>query len=437
MNTPNVTVFGLQWGDEGKGKVVDALCGVSRYVVRYCGGANAGHTVTVGGERYALHLIPSGILHEGVRNVVANGVAFDPGAALEEIEGLRGRGVSVTADNLSVSAAANVVMPWHKLADQLSESALGAGKLGTTARGIGPCYADKANRTTAVRVSDLLNEEVLCEKVTRIAGLRNSTFAALYGHTIPLSAEDIVREYAGYGSQLAEMITDTGALLRGAVAAGEPILFEGGQGSMLDIDHGTFPFVTSSSVTACGVPSGAGVPPKAVGTVIGVVKCYSSRVGAGPFPTEQDNEIGELIRRRGKEFGTTTGRPRRCGWFDAVAVRYAADLAGVDELALMLLMDGEGELDKFRICTAYELGGRTVEQFDPSGPLDDVECVYEDRPAWTDPIGEARTFEELPAEARDYVARIEELVGRPVGFISVGLGREQSIIHHTQLKELT
>ena len=434
MGAGTTTVIGLQWGDEGKGKVVDALARRARYVVRYCGGANAGHTVTVGGERYALHLIPSGILHEGVHNVVGNGVAFDPGVALEEVEALRGRGVSITAENLAISAAANVVMPWHKLADQLSEAALGTGKLGTTARGIGPCYADKVTRTTAIRVGDLLDEDVLGEKVPRIAGVKNSTFAALYGQATPLSADDICREYAGYGRKLADMVTDTGTMLRAAIAEGLPILFEGGQGSMLDVDHGTFPFVTSSSVTACGVPSGAGVPPKALGTVVGVAKCYTSRVGAGPFPTEQDNEIGDMIRERGREYGTTTGRPRRCGWFDAVAVRYATALSGVDELALMLLMDGEGQLEKFRICTAYKLGGETIDQFDPSLPLGRVECVYEDMPAWTEPIGSARAFDDLPAEARAYVERIESLLGVPVGFISVGLQRTQSIIHHTQLE---
>ena len=435
MSNHNVTVIGLQWGDEGKGKVVDAVARSCRYVVRYCGGANAGHSVKVGQERYALHLIPSGILSEGVRNVVANGVAFDPGEALEEIDGLVGRGVRIGPENLFLSSSAHVVMPWHKLADRLSEAKLGDAKIGTTARGIGPCYADKPSRSTAIRLCDLLDEQVLREKIARIAAIKNETFAALYGAE-PMDADEIWAEYAGYGGQLRPMVTDTGTLLRRAIAAGERICFEGGQGSMLDVDHGTFPFVTSSSVTACGVPAGAGVPPKAVGHVVGVAKCYTSRVGAGPFPTEQNNEIGEFLRRRGHEYGTTTGRPRRCGWFDAVAVRYAAELSGVDELALMLLLDGDGRLEKFRICTAYKLGGKTVEEFDGSLPLEQAECVYEELPAWSEPIGAAASFAELPAEARRYVERIEQLIGRPVGLISVGLGRDQTVFRDTQLQGL-
>ena len=434
MSVRNVTVIGLEWGDEGKGKIVDALAGQVRYVVRFCGGANAGHTVITGGEKYALHLIPSGILHAGVRNVVGNGVAFDPAVALEEIEALRSRGVSVTAENLCISAAANVVMPWHKLGDKLSEQALGAGKIGTTARGIGPCYADKVTRTTAVRVADLLDADVLTEKVGRIVGVKNSTFAALYGEGASLSAGDICGEYAGYGKRLAEMVTDTGAMLRAACAAGEPVLFEGGQGSMLDIDHGTFPFVTSSSVTACGVPSGAGVPPKAVGHVVGVLKAYSTRVGAGPFPSEQDNDIGERIRERGHEYGTTTGRPRRCGWFDAVVTRYTAELSGVDEMSLMLL-DVLSGFETVKICTGYKIDGQDVALCDPSAEaMGRVECVYEELPGWSEDITAATTFADLPANAQAYVARIAELIGAPVGVVSVGPDRKQTIAHDTQLE---
>ncbi len=433
MGNRNVTVIGLQWGDEGKGKVVDAVARTCQFVVRFCGGANAGHTVNVAGQRYALHLIPSGILNRGVRNVVANGVVFDPAVALEEIQALADRGVEVGPENLSISGAAHVVMPWHKLADRAIEARLGDGKIGTTARGIGPCYADKAMRSTAVRVCDLTEETILREKLARIVPLKNETFAALYGAE-PMDAEAIAAEYAGYGRRLAELVTDTGSLLRRAIAESQRICFEGGQGSMLDIDHGTYPFVTSSSVTACGVPAGAGVPPGAVGYVVGVVKCYTSRVGAGPFPTEQDNQIGKILRQRGREYGTTTGRPRRCGWFDAVAVRYAAELSGVDELALMLLLDGPGRLEHFRICTGYRLDGRLIEQFDPSLPLERVECVYEDLPAWAEEIGAASSYDDLPESARRYVERTEQLVGRPVGLISVGLGREQTVFHRTQLK---
>ena len=435
MKPSNVTIIGLQWGDEGKGKVVDAVAGKCRYVARFCGGANAGHSVNVQGERYALHLVPSGILNAGVRNCIGNGVVFDPPVALEEIDDLIARGVKIGPENLSISSSAHVVMSWHKLADKLMEARLGGDKIGTTARGIGPCYSDKASRSLAIRVCDLLDEAVLAEKVHSILAVKNPMFAALFNQA-PLDEAAIVAEYAAYGRRLAPMVCDTGSLLRKATAAGERICFEGGQGSMLDIDHGTFPFVTSSSVTACGVPSGAGVPPKALGYIVGVIKCYTSRVGAGPFPTEQDNPIGDLIRRRGKEFGTTTGRPRRTGWLDAVAVRYAAELSGVDELAIMLLLDGEAGLDTFRICTAYKYNGKTITEFDPSLPLDKVEPVYEDWPAWQSPIGGVKRYEDLPVEARKYVERIEQLIARPIGLISVGVGREQTLFHQSRLPEL-
>ena len=429
----NVTVVGLQWGDEGKGKVVDALASRCRYVARYCGGANAGHSVNVSGQRYALHLIPSGILNAGVHNVIGNGVAFDPVAGLEEIRLLRGRGVHVDSDNLHISGSAHVVMPYHKLGDRLAEeNAPPERRIGTTGRGIGPCYADKANRSMGIRVCDLLDADRLRERLREILAVKNVVFAALYG-VAPLDAEAIWREYAEYGRELAGMVTDTGAMLRGAFARGESICFEGGQGSLLDVDHGTYPFVTSSSVTACGVPAGAGVPPKAVGLVLGVVKSYTSRVGAGPFPTELTDATGDAIRQRGREFGTTTGRPRRCGWFDAVAVRYTAALSGVDELAMMLLLDGPPEIPVFRVCTAYRYRGREVREFDPALPLEQVECVYEDLPAWTSPIASARRFEELPEAARRYVERIEQLVGRPITILSVGLRREQTIVRNSKL----
>ncbi|MHC4715874.1 MAG: adenylosuccinate synthase, partial [Planctomycetota bacterium] len=380
------------------------------------------------------HLIPSGILRQGLGNVIGNGVAFDPAVAWEEIENLRARGVKADAGNLHISAAANVVMPWHKLADRLSEESLGNGRIGTTARGIGPCYADKATRSTALRVADLLDADVLAEKVGRIAAIKNALFAGLYGHDEPLDSEAIAAEYADYGRRMAEMVINTGALLRRAIAAGESICFEGGQGSLLDIDHGTFPFVTSSSVTACGVPSGAGVPPKAVGLVVGIVKAYTSRVGAGPFPSEQDNEIGDLLRERGREYGTTTGRPRRCGWLDAVAVRYAAELSGVDEIALMLL-DVPGTLESLRICTGYSLDGKPVEEFDAAA-LDRIESRYEELPGWSVEIDGARRFEDLPPEAQHYVNRVEQILDRPVGIISVGPERDQTILHHSALGTL-
>jgi len=433
MSTENVAVIGLQWGDEGKGKVVDALAKACRYVVRFCGGANAGHTVNVAGERFALHLIPCGILHEDVCNVVGNGVVFDPVVALEEIRGLRERGVSIGPENLAVSQAAHVVMPWHKLQDTLSERSLGRGKIGTTARGIGPCYADKANRSTAIRVGDLAQPDVLREKVLHVADIRNRIFAAVYGAE-PMDAEEVSEEYAECGRQLAGMIRDTGRMLRRAIHRRERILFEGGQGSMLDIDHGTYPFVTSSSVTACGVPSGAGVPPAAVGQVVGVVKAYCSRVGSGPFPTEQANPIGDRLRERGREYGTTTGRPRRCGWLDTFALRYTADLSGVTELALSLL-DVLTGLEELKVCTGYRVAGRAADAFAPD-LMADAECTYQTLPGWQRSVSDCRAFDELPAEAQQYVRCVSELVGRPVGVISVGPDRQQTIVYQTKVRGL-
>jgi len=432
MGSKNVTVVGLQWGDEGKGKVVDALAQVCRYVVRYCGGANAGHTVKVGDEKFALHLIPCGILHPTVCNIVGNGVAFDPAVALGEIDALLERNVPVSPENLRVSSAAQLVMPWHKLQDALNEKVLGKGKIGTTARGIGPCYADKAHRTTAIRAGELVDPDALREKILRVAAWKSRLLVSMYDAE-PLDDEAIAAEYVEYGRRLAPMIANTGNALRGA-GDGERILFEGGQGSMLDVDHGTYPFVTSSSVTACGVPSGAGVPPSAVGTVVGVIKAYSSRVGAGPFPSEQDNAIGETLRERGHEYGTTTGRPRRCGWLDAFGVRYAADLSGVNEFALSLL-DVLSALDEIRICTGYRVGGETLTEFDPS-MMGEVECVYETLPGWKSEIRDCESFEELPVDAQNYVNRLEELLGRPIGLISVGAERARTIFHHTGVEGL-
>ncbi|MGC9455616.1 MAG: adenylosuccinate synthase [Phycisphaerae bacterium] len=439
----NFTVIGLQWGDEGKGKVVDALAERCRYVVRFCGGANAGHTIVTGGQKYALHLIPSGVLHDGTVNVVGNGVVFNPSRGLEEIDALAERGVQLGPDNLRISSASHSVMPWHMLQDKLSESRLGEEKIGTTAQGIGPCYADKALRSTAVRVGELTDPDSLRTKIRHIAAEKSKVFAALYGSEEPLDGDAIADEYVEYGRRLAPMIGNTGALLRGAMDRGERILFEGGQGSMLDVDHGTFPFVTSSSVTACGVPTGAGLPPWAPGKVIGVIKAYTSRVGAGPFPTEQDNETGQYLRDRGNEYGTTTGRPRRCGWFDAVAVRYAAELSGVDELALSLL-DVLTGLDELKICTGYrvdghdlsETSGAAADVFSPE-IMDRAECMYETLPGWSEDISNCKSLDDMPEAARQYVARIEQIVGRPVGVVSIGQDRSQTIFRGSLVAEGT
>ncbi|MFP4353555.1 MAG: adenylosuccinate synthase [Phycisphaerae bacterium] len=434
MTCKNVTVIGLQWGDEGKGKIVDALAGVSQYVVRFCGGANAGHTVKVGEETFALHLIPSGVLNENVVNVIGNGVAFDPETALKEIEGLVARGIKIGPENLRISQSAHVVMPYHKMQDLESEKLLGNDKIGTTARGIGPCYSDKANRSTALRAGDLVDPELLREKLQRIVATKNKIFSALYGCE-PIDADALADQYIAYGKRLAPMICDTGALIRKVCREGKDrLLFEGGQGAMLDLDHGTFPFVTSSAVTACGIPTGAGVSPKQVGNVVGLIKAYTTRVGAGPFPSEQNNENGDYLRQKGHEYGTTTGRPRRCGWFDAFLVAYTAELSGVDEMVLSLL-DVLTGLDEIQICVGYERNGRRIETFDPQR-MDGVDCIYETLPGWSEDITGCRSFDELPAAAQAYVNRVEELTRTPVGFISVGPERTQTIVHNTNITEL-
>ncbi len=433
MSTENVTVIGLQWGDEGKGKIVDALAGKCKYVVRFCGGANAGHTVVAGGQTYAFHLIPSGILRPDVINVIGNGVAFDPQVAMEEIQGLRDRGIEIGPGNFRISSAANLVMPYHKLADSLNESKLGADKIGTTGRGIGPCYCEKAGRSSAIRAGDLKDPEKLSAKIKLVVAERNALLDSLF-NAEPMDADAMAAEFVELGRQLGPMICNTNALLNRAIAAGEKIIFEGGQGSMLDIDHGTFPFVTSSSVTACGVPSGAGVSPKAVGYVVGLVKAYTSRVGAGPFPSEQVNEIGEYLREHGHEYGTTTGRPRRCGWLDTFALRYAADLSGVDEITISLL-DVLTGLDEIKICTGYKVDGKLVEDFSPD-LMDRAECVYETLPGWSDDITNCRNFDELPENAKSYIARVQELIGRRAGFVSVGPDREASLFNDSKLGEL-
>jgi adenylosuccinate synthase len=324
-------------------------------------------------------------------------------------------------------------MPWHKLEDRLSEESLGAGKIGTTARGIGPCYADKALRTTAIRMGEFADADHLAGRVRQVAAHKNKLLGALYGAE-PMDIDKLVAEAVQLGRWFAPMICNTGAVLRKAIQRGDRILFEGAQGSMLDVDHGTYPFATSSSVTACGVPSGAGVPPASVGTIIGLVKAYTTRVGAGPFPTELDNEIGQTIRDRGHEYGTTTGRPRRCGWLDLFLVRHTAELSGVHEVALGLL-DVLGGLDELKICTGYKVNGRVAESFDPA-LLADTEPVYETLPGWKQDISACRRFEDLPAEARQYVTRVEQVLGRPVGFIGVGPDREQTIIHNTTVSEI-
>lgn len=423
----NTCVVGLHWGDEGKGKVVDLLTGRFDVVGRYNGGANAGHTVCVDGQRFKFHLLPSGLVRPGVTGVIGPGVVVDPEVLCTEIDELRARGVPV-GDNLRISDRAHVIMPWHKRQDRLSEQALSADvRIGTTSRGIGPCYADKALRTTAIRMCDLLRPSGLREKVAAITDLRNRMFAALYGDTDPLDAGLICDTYAQYGERLAPFVCDTTAWYRDALRAGKRLLFEGANGVLLDVDHGTYPFVTSSSTGPAGVASGSGVPARTVRTCVGVVKAYSTRVGGGPFPTELDNEIGQYIRERGHEYGTTTGRPRRCGWFDAAAARYSAELTGVDFLAIMHL-DTLGGLREIGVCTGYRLDGRPVEGLPAEADrLARLSPQLEMLPGWQEDLRTVDSYAGLPDNAKRYLDRISTLVGVPIGIVSVGPERSQTL----------
>jgi len=422
----NLCVIGLQWGDEAKGKLVDLMTERFDIVVRYQGGANAGHTVVDGDQTYKLHLIPSGILNPQVVNVVAPGVVVHPETLLKEIRGLEARGVDV-ASHLMLSVRAHVVLPWHVEEDKIGNTPEpGEESIGTTLRGIGPCYRDKVGRKYAIRLGDLLRDD-FGEKVATICKYKKRFLSEFSEHPVELDADQITQQYRHLGQELQSMMADTNAYLLDAVDEGKTVLFEGAQGALLDIDHGTFPYVTSSNSSGVGVPSGSGLPPRWINKVIGVAKCYSTRVGGGPFPTEQDNEKGEHIRQLGNEFGTTTGRPRRCGWFDAVAVRYTARLSGVDALSVMML-DVLSELDEIQVCTAYELDGKQIRHF-PSH-VDDlrrVKPVYESLPGWKQDVTGARSIDDLPENALNYMRRISELVGVPVEVISIGPDRAQTI----------
>ncbi len=421
---PCTCVIGLQWGDEAKGKLVDLLTAQFDIVVRYQGGANAGHTVVVGDQTYKLHHIPSGILDRRVMNVVTPGVVLDPPILLGEIESLRGRGVVIDR-NLMISDRAHVIFPWHVAEDQLlNETFVDGENLGTTLRGIGPCYRDKVGRAHAVRLGDMLRPDFR-DRIARIVVSKKSLLAGRDGAWLDAAA--IYEEYHGYAERLRPMVADTTQYLLDAVDKNQRLLFEGAQGALLDVDHGTFPFVTSSNSSGVGVSAGSGVPGRWIDKVFGVMKTYTTRVGGGPFPTELTDEVGRKIRERGKEYGTTTGRPRRCGWFDAVAVRYTARLSGVDALSAMML-DVLSKQEELKICVAYEIDGRRVEQF-PSH-VDDLRRarpVYETLPGWCEEITGVRNFAELPAHARSYLARISQLVGRPVEIVSVGPDRQQTI----------
>jgi adenylosuccinate synthase len=422
-------VIGLQWGDEAKGKIVDLLTERHDIVVRYQGGANAGHTIVTGGQTYKLSLIPSGILTPGVQCVVTGGVVLNPPSILAEIDNLASRGVAV-GKNLMLSDRAHVIFPWHIEEDRLQESRTTGGEaIGTTMRGIGPCYRDKVGRTHAIRLGDLFRDGFR-SRVESAVAQKNLTIPTLAGQNsfTPLDAGKIYDEYQGYAERLRPYVADTTTYLLDALEGGKRVLFEGAQGALLDVDHGTFPYVTSSNSSGVGIPSGSGVPGRYLQKIIGVVKAYGTRVGGGPFPTEQNNDTGQHLRDRGNEYGTVTRRPRRCGWFDAVAARYTARLSGVDTLAVMLL-DVLSELPEIKICTAYEIDGRRVTVF-PSH-VDDLrkaQPVYETLPGWQQEISAVRRLDQLPSNARRYLDRISEILGRPVEIVSVGPDREQTIL---------
>ena len=429
---PGTCVVGLQWGDEAKGKLVDLLTDEHEIVVRYQGGANAGHTVVAGGQTYKLSLVPSGIFNPRVKCVIAGGVVINPKTLLDEIDGLVKRGIAIDK-NLLISDRAHVIFPWHFAEDRvMNETPADGEAIGTTQRGIGPCYRDKVGRSHAIRLGDLYRDSFR-QRVAKIAQVKQEWLTGVNGRDgavasdPSLDPEIIYTDYAALAARLKPFVIDTTTFLLDALEAGKRVLFEGAQGALLDVDHGTFPFVTSSNSSGVGVCGGAGVPARYVNRVLGVVKAYSTRVGGGPFPTEQDNETGQHIRDRGNEYGTVTRRPRRCGWFDAVAVRYTARLSGVDALAVMLL-DVLGQLPEIKICTAYEIGGERTTNF-PSH-VDDLrraKPVYETVSGWQREITDVRRIADLPANARAYLDRLSQLIGRPVEIVSVGPDREQTM----------
>ncbi|MGB2985030.1 MAG: adenylosuccinate synthase [Phycisphaerae bacterium] len=428
VSKQHTCVFGLGWGDEGKGKIVDLLCPAFDVVVRFNGGANAGHTVCVGDETFALHLLPTGVLHENVTGVIGPGVVVDPIMLLSEIDELTARGIDVTG-KLKISDRAHLVLAYHKLEDQLSERAASeTARIGTTARGIGPSYADKMKRSTAIRFADFLHDDDLAGRVRRIVADRKVAFVVIYGNDVDLDVDAVLADVATAKTRLSPCICDTTEFLHEAMDAGNRVLFEGANGMLLDVDHGTYPFVTSSSTGPHGIGAGAGVPPSRVTCLIGTIKAYATRVGSGPFVSELRNEIGDRIRDRGKEFGTTTGRPRRCGWFDAVSCRYTARISGVTDIALMHL-DTLSGFEQIGLCVAYRVDGETrMTPPSDAASLERAEPVIELLPGWNGDLRAARRFEDLPTNARAYIERIETLVGAPVSLIGVGRDRSQTLV---------
>lgn len=426
---PAVVIVGAQWGDEGKGKATDLLGSRVDHVVKFNGGNNAGHTVVIGDEKYALHLLPSGILSPGCTPVIGNGVVVDLSVLFEEIDGLEARGIDT--GKLLISANAHVIADYNRTLDKVAERFLGSRKIGTTGRGIGPTYADKMNRI-GVRVQDLFDEKILRQKVEGALELKNQILTKVYNRRA-VEVDEVVEELLSYVDRLRPMVADTALLLNQALERGETVLLEAGQATLLDVDHGTYPFVTSSSATTGGACTGSGIAPTAITRVIGIVKAYATRVGEGPFPTELFDEDGERLRENGAEFGTTTGRPRRCGWYDAPIARYAARINGVTDFVLTKL-DVLTGWDEIPVCVAYDVDGERVDEMPMTQTgFHHAKPIYEMFPGWQEDISACRTFEDLPQTAQDYVLSLEAISGARISTIGVGPDREQTIVRHDLL----
>ncbi|MEO6505286.1 MAG: adenylosuccinate synthase [Terrimesophilobacter sp.] len=423
---PAIVLVGAQWGDEGKGKATDLLGDRVDFVVKFNGGNNAGHTVVIGDEKYALHLLPSGILTPGVVPVIANGVVVDIEVLFQELEAISARGVDVS--KLLISANAHVITAYHRTMDKVTERFLGKRQIGTTGRGIGPTYADKINRV-GIRVQDLFDENILRQKVEGALNQKNHLLVKIYNRRA-ITVDEIVGDLLSYVERLRPMVADTSLVLSRALDAGKTVLFEAGQATMLDVDHGTYPFVTSSNATSGGAATGSGVAPTRFERVIGIVKAYTTRVGAGPFPTELLDESGEFLRSHGFEFGTTTGRPRRCGWYDAPIARYAARINGVTDFVLTKL-DVLTGLTRIPVCVAYEVDGKRVDEIPVSqSDFHHAVPIYEEFPGWSEDITGARTFADLPKAAQDYVLAVEAMSGSRISAIGVGPGRDEIVVRH-------
>lgn len=419
-----IVVVGAQWGDEGKGKIVDLLSSNFDIVARYQGGANAGHTVIIHDKKYILHLIPSGILHPDVECVIGNGVVIDPVALMEEIRLLESEGIKVSG-RLRISQKAHLIMPYHKLLDTASEEKEGSNKIGTTGRGIGPAYVDKINRK-GIRIVDLLDRQTFEQKLRRNIEEKNELLKKIYGK-LPLDVESIIKEYLDFDQIIDPYIKDVSVYLNNAIEQGKSILLEGAQGTLLDIDHGTYPFVTSSNPVSGGACIGVGIGPSKISEVLGVIKAYTTRVGAGPFPTELSDADGEFLRQEGQEYGATTGRPRRCGWFDAVVARYAVRINGIDSLAITKL-DVLDKFESIKVCTGYRYNGKILTEFPTEHRiLQNCEPVYETLPGWQQPTGQVNDWENLPPVARNYLEYLESITGAAIKIVSVGSKRSQTI----------